>query len=148
MKYLLLLLATIALSAQTADAWNPLMFLTGEWVGEGAGTPGPSAGECSFSFDVQRKVLVRRSYAEAATSRHDDLMVIYFEQGLKAIYFDNEGHVIHYTVESSPGEVRFLNEQYRLTYRNNGGDKISMDFDAAAPGKSFSNYLHATLRRK
>ena len=45
-------------------------------------------------------------------------MVIYLdEKDLKAIYFDNEGHVIHYKVEPGPDSVRFLNEQYRLTYR-------------------------------
>jgi hypothetical protein len=74
-------------------------------------------------------------------------MVLYLEKELKAIYFDNEGHVIHYTVESGPDWVRFVNEQYRLTYRKDG-DKLAMDFDIAPPGKPFSNYLHATLRKK
>jgi hypothetical protein len=105
-------------------------------------------GACAFAFDVQRKVLVRKSYADAPTYRHDDLIVIYFDRDLKAIYFDSEDHVIHYSVESSPGEVRFVSEQYRLTYRKNGDDKIAMDFDVAPLGKPFSNYLHATLRRK
>jgi hypothetical protein len=145
MKYLLLLFVALGVNAQ--DPWRALQFLTGEWVGEGAGSPGESAGACSFTFDVQRKVLIRKSYAQYATSRHDDLMVVYLEKDLKAIYFDSEGHVIHYTVESTADSVRFLNEQYRLTYRKNG-DKLAMEFDVAPPGKPFSNYLHSTLRRK
>lgn len=143
MKYLLLLLAASFLNGQPADPWTSLQFLTGEWVGETSA----SSGACSFTFDLQRKVLIRKSYAESSSSRHEDLMVIYFENGLKAIYFDNEDHIIHYTVESSQDSVRFLNEQYRLTYRKNG-DKLAMDFDIAPPGKPFSNYLHAMLRKK
>jgi hypothetical protein len=147
MKYLLLLLAASFLNGQPADPWKGLEFLTGEWVGEGAGSPGESEGACSFTFDVQRKVLIRKSYAQYTTSRHDDLMVVYLEKDLKAIYFDNEGHVIHYTVESTADSVRFVNEQYRLTYRKNG-DKLSMEFDVAPPGKPFSNYVHSVLRKK
>jgi hypothetical protein len=148
MKFLLLPLAAMALNAQTADAWKPIQFLTGEWVGEGAGTPGASAGACSFTFDLDQKVLVRKSIAEAPSYRHEDLMVIYFEKGLQAIYFDNEDHVIHYSVESSPGEVRFLNDRYRLIYRKTRDDRLLLDFDVAEPGKPFANYLHATLRKK
>jgi hypothetical protein len=148
MKYLLLMAAAICASGQAPDPWKAVQFLTGEWVGEGAGAPGESAGACSFTFDLQHRVLVRKNYAESATLRHDDLMVVYLEKELKAIYFDSEGHVIHYTVEAGPDSVRFLSEQYRLTYRKTGDDKLSLDFDVAPPGKAFSNYLHATLRRK
>jgi hypothetical protein len=139
MKYLLLMLVALGINAQ--DPWRGLQILTGEWVGEGA------EGACSFTFDLQRQVLVRKSFAEAPTSRHEDLMVVYLDKDLKAIYFDSEGHVIHYTVESGPNSVRFLSEQYRLTYRKEG-EKLALDFDIAPPGKPFSNYLHATLRRK
>jgi hypothetical protein len=140
MKYLLLLLTASHLAAQPEDPWKPVQFLSGEWVGD---TPGA----CSFAFDLGRKILVRKSFSESPAGRHEDLMVLYLEKELKAIYFDNEGHVIHYTVESGPDWVRFVNEQYRLTYRKDG-DKLAMDFDIAPPGKPFSNYLHATLRKK
>jgi hypothetical protein len=139
MKYLLLLVAAICASAQT-DPWKDLQFLSGEWVAEGA------PGACSFTFDLQRKIIVRKNLSEAPT-RHEDLMVIYVEKDLKAIYFDNEGHVIHYTVEAGPDMVRFVSDQYRLTYRKTG-EKLALDFEIAPPGKPFANYLHATLRRK
>lgn len=91
--------------------------------------------------------MVRKSYAESPKFRHDDLMVIYLEKDLKAIYFDSEGHVIHYSIEATPDSVKFLNEQYRLTYRKDGA-KLLLDFEIAPLGEPFANYLHATLRRK
>ena len=155
MKSLLLVVSAACIApciqAQPADPFYSVRFLTGEWVGEGAGSPGDSAGACSFTMDLQGKVMVRKSFSQSATGRHEDLMVIYLDQdskSLKAIYFDNEGHVIHYSVEPGSSSVRFLNQQYRLTYRKMGADKLALDFDIAAPGKPFSNYLHATLRKK
>jgi hypothetical protein len=57
---------------------------------------------------------------------HGDLLYIYHDsstQPLKAIYFDNEGHVIHYDVSTpSPASVIFLSDssqpgpQFRLVY--------------------------------
>ena len=78
-------------------------------------------------------------------------MVIYPSdpEALKAIYFDNEDHVIHYTVEAGGGfrAVR-KRSSYRLTYKKSGEDKLTLDFDIAPPGKPFANYIHAVLRRK
>jgi hypothetical protein len=149
MRFLLVLVAAGCLGAQTADPWKPLQLLAGEWVGEGTGSPGESAGACSFAFDLQRKVMIRKSYAESPSFRHDDLMVIYLEsKSLKAMYFDSEDHVIQYTVEAGPDFVKFLDNQYRLTYRKSGEGRLAMDFDVAPPGKPFANYIHATLKKK
>jgi hypothetical protein len=137
MRFWLLLIVAMCLRAQ--DPWKPLQFLMGQWVGEGNGA-------CSFDFDLERKVLIRKSYAGS----HHDLTVIYADpasKGLKAIYFDNEDHVIEYKVESGPDSVRFLNEGYRLTYRKAGEGKVTLDFDIAPPGKPFANYIHAVLKR-
>ncbi len=100
-----------AIAQQSNDnKWNEWRFLLGKWVAEGGGQPGQaSGGGFSFDFDLQERVLVRRNYSEyPATaskppSRHDDLMVIYQEpeKGTRAEYFDNEGHVIHYSVSFS-----------------------------------------------
>ena len=85
----------------------------GDWVGEG-GRPGQGTGRFSFRWDLQKHVLVRRGSAEfpAAQGRpvtvHEDLMVIYpapGSSGFRAVYFDNEGHVINYTI-SFPGRSR------------------------------------------
>src|SRR5947209_4951221 len=110
----LVLVALPAVGAGAApkdDPWAAYRFLVGEWVGEGGGRPGQGAGQCSFAFELQGKVLVRRNRAEfpAAAGRpasvHEDLMVIYPAAGGKAgkaVYFESEGHVIHYT--ASPSE--------------------------------------------
>jgi hypothetical protein len=154
------------LAVLAADPWQPVRFLTGEWVAEeGGGRPGQaSAGGSSFVFELNDTVLVRRSFSEYPASgtrpafRHDDLLFIYSEGGaLRAIYFDNEGHVIHYEVESSaPDVVRLTsaparNEPgYRLTYRKTGEKTLAVEFDMAPAGKpgAFANYVRGSMRRK
>lgn len=150
-----------------AAVWAPLEFLLGEWVGEGGGAPGPSAGGFSFHPDLQRKVLVRKSYAEYPATkdrpafRHDDLTIVYQQPGtdrLRAVYFDSEGHVIEYAVDISGdrGTVQFLSEpaasspRFRLTYRRTGDETVAIKFEIAPPGKpdSFSTYIEAGARRK
>ena len=87
-------------------------------------------------------------------------MTIYREPGaikLRAIYFDTEDHVIHYTVEpSSDGQVvQFIgdaspaNPRFRLTYRKTGPDTLAIRFEIALPAKpdAFSTYIEATARR-
>jgi hypothetical protein len=145
-----------------AQDWGPAQFLIGPWIGEGSGQPGAGAGAFSFTPDLQGKVLMRRSFAEypAASgrpaSRHDDLMVVYRDEAsgdLRAIYFDNEGHVIRYTGKASAGGVVFVSEgspgelRYRLTYTATGKDTLKLQFEVAAPGKDFVGYLEASARR-
>jgi hypothetical protein len=148
-------------------AWEPFRFLIGDWVGEGSGQPGKGSGEFSFSLDLQDKILMRknRSAYPAAAGRpafvHDDLMVTYRTEGdgpAKAIYFDNEGHVIHYTatVSTDRQAIRFLSEastsapRFRLTYAKEDEGKVRITFEIAPPGKpdAFKTYLEGTARRK
>jgi len=170
-----ILLATCAIflctaSAQTPrvpDTWAPLGFLIGEWTGEGGGQPGQGSGGFSFLPDLDKKILVRKNRADYPATKdhaaftHTDLMILYRESGaikLRAIYFDPEDHVIHYTVEpSSDGRaVQFLsdaspsNPRYRLTYTQTGADTVAIKFEIAVPGKpdSFSTYIEAAARRK
>ena len=92
------------------DPWDSCRFLLGQWTGEGSGQPGQGKGEFSFAPELEGKVLVRRNINEIATGPgrpptvHEDLMVVYpAEKGQpsRAIYFDNEGHVISYKVHPS-----------------------------------------------
>jgi hypothetical protein len=132
------LLLAFATCLRADDLWKPLQFLMGQWNADG--------GACSFDFDLDRKVLIRKSYA----GPHHDLTVIYADpstKGLKAIYFDNEDHVIEYKVEAAGDIVRFVNEGYRLTYKKSGENELTLDFDIAPPGKPFANYIHAVLKR-
>jgi len=164
----LVLFSSAFTRAQSGDstAWNDLRFLLGEWVGAGGGTgSGQGSGWSTFSFDLQGRVIVRKNHAEypAAKDRqsftHDDLMIIYRETGRypRAIYLDNEGHVIYYSVESSNTgrRVTFLSDstsrgpRYRLSYSASGADTLAFEFDIAPPGKpdDFAPYIRATTRR-
>ena len=150
-------LLTLTLGAQD---WGPAQFLIGKWEGEGGGSPGQGAGAFSFIPDVQGKVLVRKNFAEypvaggRPASRHDDLTIVYREDGaLRAIYFDNEDHVIRYGVKPSEGGVVFVSEdagggpRYRLTYTGTGKDTLKLKFEIAPPGKDFATYIEAAARR-
>lgn len=149
-----------------AVSWDSWQFLLGEWTGKGAGEPGQGAGGFSFSLDLQGQVLVRRNHAEYPATKerpafsHDDLMVIYQEpqKPTQAIYFDNERHVIHYTVEFSKDEkvVTFVSDlvpgtpRYRLSYTRTANNTVVIRFEIAPPGnpESFSPYIEATAYRK
>ena len=152
---------------ETTSGWAPLEYLLGDWVGEGGGQPGQGTGEFSFHPDLQSRILVRKSYAayppakDRPAFRHDDLMVIYRESASappKAIYFDNEGHVINYLISASSDQktIEFVSEmvpsspRYRLTYIKTGSDTLTLKFEIAPPGKpdSFSTYIEANARRK
>lgn len=92
------------LAAPEAGPWEDLSSLVGEWQGVGTGAPGEATGGFTLSFDLQKRVLVRRSRADypATPQRpafsHEDLTIIYREEpsgAVRAAYNDNEGHVIH-----------------------------------------------------
>ena len=88
-------------------------------------------------------------------------MIVYWEPGVKdaqAIYFDNEGHVIHYTGEFSSDQesLVFLSNpqpsapRYRLTYTKAKNHTLNIKFEIAPPGKpqSFSTYVQGLAYRK
>ncbi len=146
-------------------SWDSLGFLMGDWIGEGGGGPGQGEGSFSFTPDLQGRILVRKNQAkypataERPAFTHDDLMVVYQEAppAMRADYFDNEGHVIRYTVEVSKdgNSAVFLSEpsssgpRFRLTYAKTGADTVSIKFEIAVPGKpEFTPYLQAAARRK
>jgi hypothetical protein len=148
---------------------DDLKFLVGEWNGEGGGKPGQAtAGGFSFAFELQGKILVRRSFSEyAATAqrpalRHDDLMIVYEDsdgKGLHALYFDSEGHTIQYSVALSADmrTLTFISDasqsapRYRfIFYRQAKDDALNFEFDIAPPGKpeAFSKYVDGKAFRK
>lgn len=160
----LLALACAALVAQAPDPFGPVKFLAGEWVGEGSGEPGKGSGEFSFRFELEGKALVRRSWAAypaqdgRPATRHEDLMTVYPESGqLKALYVDNEGHVIHYTataLDKGEGVVFQSDPQpgpaFRLTYRLKGAEAVNVAFAIAPPAQPavFTTYVEGVSLRK
>ncbi len=171
-RFLLSMLVVFAidvspLPAADAPNWDSWRFLMGEWIGEGAGQPGQGSGSFSFALDLQGKVLVRRNRADYPATQdrpafsHEDLMVVYQESGAsstRAIYFDNEGHVIHYAAKvSDRGDaITFLSDpsssapRFRLTYTKVKAEAQTIKFEIAPPDKpdAFSTYIEATARRK
>ncbi|HXK10920.1 MAG TPA: hypothetical protein VMT70_14825 [Vicinamibacteria bacterium] len=149
-------LASASARAEGPPALEPLAFLIGEWSPVGSGQPDQGSGASVFSRALQGRVILRTSYAEyraggGAASRHDDLLVIYAGAGgVRADYYDSEGHVIRYGVDvPTAGQVVFLSEsvtgepRYRLTYRLEGGGKLDGEFAIAPPGvpEAFKTYL-------
>jgi hypothetical protein len=165
---LLVCLSTCLLSAQPpppAPNWNAFKFIIGEWVGEGTGAPGEGSGGFSFSYDLQNTVLVRKNFANYPATKgrpaftHDDVMIVYQEAGkIRAVYFDNEQHVINYsvTVAADSNSIVFVSDavpstpRFRLTNTKSGTDKIAITFEISPPGKpeDFARYIEASARRK
>jgi len=145
--------------------WEAWKFLLGEWEGGNEGDPGEGSGRFSFSFDLDKNILVRKSCTifpdtkERPGFTHDDLLIIYVDSsGIKrAIYFDNEEHTIHYEVNVSPDQKKITLEsspvpsmpQFRFTYIKTGEDRLDARFEMTPPGVpgAFFVYLEGTSRR-
>jgi hypothetical protein len=151
-------LAGSAAYARPPAPLEPLAFLIGEWEASGAGQPGQGSGRAVFSHALQDRVILRHSYSEfpaagtAASSRHDDLLVVYATPGnaVQADYYDSEGHVIRYVVTSpAAGEALFVSEplagepRYRLRYKLTPDGVLGGEFAIALAGDppAFKPYL-------
>lgn len=153
----ILLLALLAFPAFCADDWGAVGFLIGNWGGTGSGQPGIGEGSFSLLPDLQGHVLIRRNVSDYQAIHHEDLMVIFHDGAadkLRAEYFDNEGHVIRYTVTGTADRAVFLSDgaageiRYRLTYLNAGKDRVRITFEIAPPGKDFTVYSDGTVNRR
>jgi len=169
---LVLATAVVAAVVQAAgapenDVWAPLQFLVGTWSGVGSGKPGEAmTGSTTFSYELDRKVLVRKNRAEYPPKPgqktgqvHEDLLVIYPQPdsaGFKAVYFDNEGHVINYTIPlpSRPDYVIFDSEapekspRFQLVYETTKEGLLSVEFLMAPPGGELRSYTKGVLKRE
>jgi len=157
--YLILLFACSMLPAQSnrltstagAAPWK-LEFLLGDWVGSSKDTPHcDGSGNFSFERQLNQSIVVRKNHAEYSSGvKHDDLMVLYLENSTnrpKAIFFDTEGHTIHYDLRFPlTNNVVFESEasqpgpRYRPTYTANGSG-VDGRFEVALPGADFKTYL-------
>jgi hypothetical protein len=159
---LALVFITLACIAQKTEKWERMDWLLGQWQGEGKGEPGQGGGTFSFSFDLDKNIMVRKSHSEYNTNdntsviRHDDLLIIYYgpqETGLNAIYFDNEGHIINYSVNQSDKSVIFLSEkkkdapQFRLTYTPLDETAVNVKFEISTDGMNFNTYIEGISKK-
>jgi hypothetical protein len=91
---------------------------------------------------------------------YGDLMIVYQEpqKAIRAIYFDNEGHVINYTAQFSQNKdtLTFRSDlvpdtpRFRLTYINIGIDSVKIVFEMTMPGKpeKFFPYLEGSAHKR
>jgi hypothetical protein len=152
-------LMTLAQTAPAPDPFKALSFLEQNWEANTNGFNGvKSAGTYTFRRELGGHILARRSTSTVVCKGpadfdcgHGDMLYVYEDapgQGLKAIYFDNEGHVIHYAVSTpAPSSVVFLSEpagpgpQFRLSYELKHSLLLGK-FQALMPGqKEWKSYL-------
>lgn len=158
-----LLLMVAPLAAQTApssapDPWKALSFLEGTWEAKTQGGPVNAAGFYTFQLELDKHILARHSTTDPGCKgpasydcAHGDLLYVYEDapgQQLKAIYFDNEGHVLHYSVSTPDATTAvFLTDpatpgpQFKLVYELKG-QVMTGKFQMKMPGQAdWKSYL-------
>jgi len=162
---ILLAVASAAQAQQPSNPWKDFDFLLGEWTWSGGGQPGQATtGRCTFEPDLNGAVLKRVVHLEYPASpqraafSHDDLLYVYrdpADSSLHAIFFDNENHVIRYTVTVLRDSIQFLSDaapsgtRARMTYTRTGPDSVTEKFELAPPGKpdEFTKYVEFVAKR-
>jgi hypothetical protein len=153
-------------SSKAGDPWAPFQFIVGDWAGAGSGQPGEAVlGSTSFSFDLGKTILVRRNRAQFAPgpgeksgALHEDLLIIYRETDepkFRAVFFDNEGHVIYYRVSLPANQPSVVFEsdasdrapRFRLVYEMGSDGLLSVKFMVAPPGGEFKTYTKGIIKR-
>lgn len=148
--------------SQQKPSWDQWSWLTGEWIGEGSGKPGDGGGTFSFKTDLDQNILVRKSHSEyPATANkpqviHDDLMVVYPDFSgtpAKAIYFDNEGHTINYSITYSDKSIILTSDKipnvpiFRLTYSLIDNETVNTKFEMSQDGVKFFTYIEGKSKK-
>ena len=148
--------------SQQKPNWDQWRWLTGEWVGEGSGQPGTGGGTFSFKTDLDQHVLIRKSHSEYTATAdkpqviHDDLMVVYPDFSgtpAKAIYFDNEGHTINYSITYSDKSIILTSDKipnvpiFRLTYSLLDNETVNTKFEMSQDGVKFFTYIEGKSKK-
>jgi hypothetical protein len=165
---LAVLFCAASLAAQTSSAptWKALNFLIGTWEAttRNGSAGAATSGTYSFQLELRGHVLARHSSNSGCKGpadfdcEHGDLLYIYPDpprQSYKAIYFDNEGHVIQYDVSiPTPTTVVLLSSrsqpgpQFRLSYEFKASTMYGK-FQMRIPGESeFKSYLEWEGQKK
>lgn len=65
----------------------------------------------------------------------------------KAIYFDNEGHTINYSISYTPHTIVLLSDKipnipiFRLTYSLLDNNEVNTRFEMSQDGEKFTTYI-------
>jgi hypothetical protein len=102
------------------NSWDQLQFLIGSWSSPVSGQPGQGvSGSTTFSYDLDQKIIVRKSRAEFAR-----------EPG---VVFESEAG------QASP--------RARLVYEAAEEDTLVTEFFVATPGGELPSHVKGTVRR-
>lgn len=145
--------------AQQNDIWKQWEWLKGTWEGTGDGKTGEGKGTFSFTNELDGKILIRKSHSEYSSKNiiHDDIMIIYADYSGNpgnAIYFDNEGHIINYTITYTENSIVLLSEKisgapiFRLIYEDKGNESVNVKFQISKDGENFQTYVEGLSKRK
>ena len=147
---------------QQNPSWEKWSWLIGSWTGEGSGQPGAGGGTFTFKTDLGEKILIRNSHSEYPASGnkpmviHNDLMIIYPDymgNPLKAIYFDNEGHTINYSITYADKSIALTSDKipnvpiFRLTYILLENGIVNTKFEMSQDGEKFSTYIEGKSKK-
>ena len=160
-------MASLATAQSASAPFAALSFLLGTWEAKTVNNPAVTAnGTYTFRTELKDHILARHTFTDSSKCKgpedfnceHGDLLYIYSEtpgQPLRAIYLDNEGHVIHYTITvTSATSAEFLSDpaqpgpRFRLLYELKDG-VMSGKFQIRMPGQQeWRSYLEWAGARK
>jgi hypothetical protein len=154
--------------ASSSDRFAPLRFFVGSWRGDQSGQPGNGTSERTYEFVLHDRFLQLNNtstYPPQEKNKsgeiHHDMGMIGYDQARKKFVFrqfHQEGFVNSY-VQEETGDARkliFTSEaieniapgwRARETYFLLSNDEFIERFELAEPGKDFSLYSEAHLKR-
>lgn len=161
---LLLAFVQFSLSQEVKTGWERWEYMMGEWKGEGSGQPGEGNGMFTLKPKLGGNILERKGKTEIAATAthpallHEDVMIIYKNwegNPAKAIYFDNESHVIKYDITYSENKIVLTSEpnpsmpRFRLIYEKLEDKGLNIRFEIAMPNapEEFKMYLEGKNRK-
>src|SRR5581483_11442196 len=152
----------------SSDVFAPLRFLVGSWRGDQSGQPGKGTSERTYEFVLNDRFLQVKNtstYPPQEENRkgevhHDSGMIGYDRARKRFVFrqFHGEGFVNTYVQEENADAkmLVFTSEaienlapgwRARETYVILGNDEVIERFELAEPGKDFSVYSEAHLKR-
>ncbi len=162
---LILLFVQPLIAQDNTTGWEKWQYLLGEWNGEGSGQPGAGAGSFTLKTKLGGCILERKGKTEISATAaspaliHEDVMIIYKNRDgnpVKAIYFDNENHVINYEITYSDKKIIMTSEinpampRFRLAYEMLDNNLMNTRFEIAMPSapEAFKMYMEGKSRKK
>jgi len=152
------------IAQNTNSGWEKWQYMMGAWEGEGSGQPGSGSGSYTLKPKLGGCILERKGVTEIPAAgghpfvHHEDVMIVYKNREgnpVKAMYFDNENHVIPYDITYSDNKIILVSEasssmpRFRLTYEKLEDKLVNIRFEMAMSGAQddFKMYLEGKNRK-